>query len=85
MQDALEQRIGDVVGFFVHRTFVDPGANCQFTVVNIRFGRIVQVDFTGSPTTRPLVPPAGRVRRLRRGHRSGRAPYMTVGRVRLVR
>ena len=48
IKDALEQRIGDVVGFFVHTTVTSHGANAQFTVVGIGFGRVLAVDLTGS-------------------------------------
>jgi len=48
IKDALEQRIGDVVGFFMHTTVTSHGANAQFAVVGIGFGRILAVDLTGS-------------------------------------
>lgn len=48
IKDALEQRIGDVVGFFIHTTVASHGANAQFTVVGIRFGRVLAVDLSGS-------------------------------------
>jgi hypothetical protein len=48
IKDALESRIGDIVGFFIHTAVTGNGANAEFTVVNIRFGRVMEVELTGS-------------------------------------
>lgn len=48
IKDALEARIGDVVGFFIHTVVGGNGANAEFTIVDVRFGRVMEVDLTGS-------------------------------------
>ncbi len=47
VKNALVQKIGQVVGFFLYSTVAGEGANTVFTVVGMRFGRIMEVDLTG--------------------------------------
>ncbi len=54
IKDAVEARIGDVVGFFLHRTLIDPGSNATYYVTGIRYGRIVDVNMTGNPDLRSV-------------------------------
>jgi hypothetical protein len=44
---ALTERIGDVVGFFLHDDVWGDGARATFRNVGIRFGRIMEVDTRG--------------------------------------
>jgi hypothetical protein len=52
---ALEQRIGDVVGFFLHDTATATGTNTAYQIVGLRFGRIMEFNLTGKPEDRRLV------------------------------
>jgi hypothetical protein len=53
--DALEQRIGDVVGFFVHDGVIGTGTNAEYQMMSIRFGRIMAITLKGNPDVRRLV------------------------------
>jgi hypothetical protein len=53
--DALEQRIGDVVGFFIHEEVIGSGTNVEYQTVGVRFGRIMDVKLTGNPSRRHLM------------------------------
>lgn len=55
MKGAVEARIGDIVGFFLHRSFGDNGSNALFEIVAVRYGRIVAVNLTGAQAKRSLV------------------------------
>jgi hypothetical protein len=48
MKDSLVARVGEVIGFFIHTDVVDNGSGAVFTVVDLRFGRVMEVDFTGN-------------------------------------
>ena len=48
MKDALEEKVGQVVGFFLHTSVSGTGSNAAFTVVAMRFGRVMNVDLTGN-------------------------------------
>lgn len=52
MRDTLVAKIGDVIGFFIHRTVRFDGSNAQYEITGMRFGRIVEVALTGSIETR---------------------------------
>ncbi|HEY3242312.1 MAG TPA: TadG family pilus assembly protein [Phycisphaerae bacterium] len=52
---ALQARTGDVVGFFLHTSVAGNGSNTEYTIVDLRFGRIMHVDLTGNPNARRLV------------------------------
>src|SRR6185295_337504 len=43
----LQTRIGDVVGFAIHSEWKQSGANIIYTVVGIRYGRLMEVSLTG--------------------------------------
>lgn len=45
---AIEQLLGQVVGFFLYSTYVNPGSGNIYTVTNIRFGRVMHVDLKGN-------------------------------------
>jgi glycosyltransferase involved in cell wall biosynthesis len=51
----LEERLGDVIGFFVHDAVSDNGANVEFRIVGIRFGRLMEVDIRGDPDQKRVV------------------------------
>ncbi len=51
----LEARVGDVIGFFVHESVVNPGSNAEFQMMTLRFGRIMHVDLTGAIDSRALL------------------------------
>jgi hypothetical protein len=55
VEDAVEARVGDVVGFFIHDNVVDTGSNTEFRIVDIRFGRVCEVVLSGNPDTRRIV------------------------------
>lgn len=44
MENAMQDKIGKTVGFFLHSSFSGTGANTVFNVVGMRFGRIMTVD-----------------------------------------
>jgi hypothetical protein len=52
--DALEQRIGDVVGYFVHDQITGSGTNVEYRIVGVRVGRIMSLYLYGNPTKRHL-------------------------------
>jgi len=47
MEDEIAARVGQIVGFFVHDYMIDTGTNCLYTLVGIRFGRLMDVDLHG--------------------------------------
>lgn len=53
--DVLADRIGDVIGFFVHDQLANPGSNAEYRNVGIRYGRVMDVVLTGSPSNRRVV------------------------------
>jgi hypothetical protein len=54
LKSTLSQRIGDVVGFFVHSSTYDTGAGAQFVISGIRFARIMNVRIHGNPNERAI-------------------------------
>lgn len=54
LESSVETRIGDVVGFFVHNALVGTGANAVYTIVYIRFGRVMEVHMTGKQSQRRI-------------------------------
>ena len=44
----LESRLGDVIGYFIHDNVVDNGSNTTYRNVGLRFGRLMEVNLTGS-------------------------------------
>ena len=55
MKDTVNARIGDVVGFFVHREIYDNGSNATYVISGVRWGRIMDLHLTGKPSNRALV------------------------------
>ncbi|MHC4066046.1 MAG: pilus assembly protein TadG-related protein [Planctomycetota bacterium] len=55
VEEAVEARVGDVIGYFLHSTLVQGGANAIYTVVQLRFGRVMEVDLLGNPAERRVV------------------------------
>lgn len=47
MENAMQAKIGKTVGFFLHSSVTEQGANVIFNVVGMRFGRVMEVDLTG--------------------------------------
>lgn len=54
IENTLIAKIGDLVGFFVHNGVSETGSNTEYTIVGMRFGRIVDVNLTGNPDNRTL-------------------------------
>lgn len=51
LKDAMEQKVGQVVAFFLHDGISGTGSNAVFHVVAMRFGRVMEVDLTGNANT----------------------------------
>ncbi len=51
----VELRIGDVVSFFIHDGVVDDGSNAVFNIIDMRFGRVMEIDLTGNQNNKRLV------------------------------
>jgi Flp pilus assembly protein TadG len=41
LEDAVQARVGDVVGFFVHNEVLNSGSNVVYKVIGIRWGRVM--------------------------------------------
>lgn len=54
LKDAVGQKIGDVVGFFLHESVVLSGSNAIYTITGIRYGRVMDVRLTGAPNQRGI-------------------------------
>ncbi|UCE60834.1 MAG: hypothetical protein JSU63_03610 [Phycisphaerales bacterium] len=52
---AIETRVGDVVAFLLHNAVNYPGANAVYTVTDVRFGRVMKIKLTGSPTSKTFL------------------------------
>ena len=50
----ISQIVGQVVGFFLHDNVVLSGSNAIYTITEIRFGRVMDINLTGAPSTRGL-------------------------------
>ncbi len=46
LKDALQGKVGQVVGFFIYDTVAESGANAVFNISGMRFGRVMEVDLT---------------------------------------
>jgi hypothetical protein len=55
MEDALRQREGELIGFFLHDSYWDSGSGCVYHIIDIRFGRVMHTDLAGSPKTKGLL------------------------------
>jgi hypothetical protein len=47
IESSIESRVGDVVGFFLHSDVEKDGSNATYTIVAIRFGRLMDVQLSG--------------------------------------
>ena len=47
LEDALAEKLGQKVGFFLYRSVSGTGANTSFEIVGMRFGRVMLVDLAG--------------------------------------
>lgn len=52
LESELANRIGDVVGIFLHDGVILSGANATYTIADIRYVRIMAVKLTGQPSLR---------------------------------
>lgn len=52
IEATLEGMVGQVIGFFLHDSIVDDGANTTYTISELRFGRIMYVKLIGQPSER---------------------------------
>lgn len=50
--DAIDAKVGDVVGFFLHNKVILSGSNAIYTITAIRFGRVMSIKLTGPPNQR---------------------------------
>lgn len=55
LASAVEERIGDIISFFIHDLVTGSGSNAVYRNVGIRVGRIMHIDLTGSPNNKELV------------------------------
>ncbi len=55
MTSYVQARVGDIIGFFIHEGVTMSGSNAQFTITDIRFGRLMEIDLTGSPADKRIV------------------------------
>ena len=84
LESSMQAKIGQVVGFFVHSTVSEQGANTVFNVVGMRFGRVMKVDLNGGDKA-IVIQPAPYY-----GQEIQTSPYVpstdkTIGRLELVR
>lgn len=54
MRDAVEARIGDVIGYFINNGVVMNGSNASYSICGIAFGRIMDIRLTGGKHHRHL-------------------------------
>ena len=55
IKDAVEEKVGQVVGFFLHDSVSGTGANTVFHVVGMRFGRVMEVNLTGNVNDKAII------------------------------
>lgn len=55
MSADVQARVGDVVAYFVHDTVTMQGSNATFNIIDLRFGRLFEVDLTGEPANKRIV------------------------------
>ena len=54
LADAIESVEGQIVGFFLHNNVILSGSNAIYTIVQVRFGRLMNIRLTGPPHQRGL-------------------------------
>ena len=52
LESSLQARVGSIVGFFVHDSASDGGANTTYNITGMRYGRVVGVSLQGSESQR---------------------------------
>lgn len=52
IESTLEGMVGQVIGFFLHDSITEVGANTTYTMSDLRFGRIMSVRLRGQPSER---------------------------------
>jgi len=55
IKSVLDERLGDLIAFFVHQTVKKNGSGAVYEITGVRYGRILHVALTGSPANRSLV------------------------------
>ncbi len=55
MSSAVQSRVGDVVAYFVHDTVTMQGSTATFNIIDLRFGRLFEVDLAGDPANKRIV------------------------------
>lgn len=55
IKSVLDERIGDLIAFFIHRTVTWNGSGATYEITGVRYGRILHVSITGNPSQRSLV------------------------------
>ena len=55
MKDTVDARVGDVIGYFLHKGLVQTGATAYYKICGIAFGRVMDIKITGGPSQRSLV------------------------------
>jgi hypothetical protein len=85
LEDDFHSRLNTVVGFFVHESIIESGANIKYGVTGMQFGRIMALNAHGSLTDKAVViQPVGYLgREVIVGE--GYTHHDTGGRIRLVR
>jgi hypothetical protein len=58
MENAMQAKIGKTIGFFLHSSVSEQGANTIFNVVGMRFGRVMKVELTGGDEAIVIQPTA---------------------------
>ena len=43
----MEARIGDVVGIFLHDSCIGEGTNAEYNIIDLVYGRVMEVDLNG--------------------------------------
>ncbi len=86
LEDNLKSHLGEVIGFFIHDVITQSGANSQYTITGIQFGRVMLVNAQGTVNgAKALViqPVAYMGSEIITGDNGG--IHSTAGRIRLVR
>ncbi|MHC4234550.1 MAG: pilus assembly protein TadG-related protein [Planctomycetota bacterium] len=55
MEDSITPLLGQVVGFFIHRSLTDHGSGAVYEISGIRFGRLMEVQLSGNRHERAIV------------------------------
>ena len=55
MEPALETHIGNIVGFFLHTEVAGTGSNAVYTIVGMRFGRVMEVELSGNQESKRFI------------------------------